>query len=388
MKRKIPFINSHIFRQPDIPWGSGAFDPFSLNPDLFLDASDLSANIIASGVDDRSVAILDQSASLAEIYEQNYTILNNVDCSTLTNNGGGSYSIAGGGVFGVNDPRSLNILGVVYAVKFTISNLVGSGDLSISFARNNTTYDVSRTSTATIPFSNGSHTVYMIVISQDTSQYVKFQDLTGLDFDISDISSTEIQGSHFTQTTAANRGLVDSATVPTQISYLAGNAEFSENTLNVAKFAAMSQGSVVWINDGVDGAYQFTIGDESDAKDWMGFNTVSGKIRIVYYDAGVIQLLLSTSSVVADDVIECRTDGATWQIFINGVEDVVDNGIYTNDGRFFSSITDADVIYIARLARLTTAYSDTTFKHLSIFSTPLTDAQSADYANYLIEKHN
>ena len=149
MKRKIPFINSHIFRQPDIPWGSGAFDPFSLNPDLFLDARDV-------------------------------------------------------------DYLTLNILG---------------------------------------------------------AQVIGDQSATGADF---------------TQVVVANQGQVDSATVTTQIEY-DGVSDYSENTLDVAKFAAMSQGSVVQICSETANDYSFTMGDSSTTTDWlyMGITSLLKPIIVV-----------------------------------------------------------------------------------------------------------
>ena len=104
MKRKIPFINSHIFRQPNIPWGSGAFDPFSLNPDLLLDARDVEANIIDSS--DRSIAILDQSEGLAETLVKEFDFSGGIDGLSLS-----------GGV--LSAPNT--ILGKDNVVKLTLS---------------------------------------------------------------------------------------------------------------------------------------------------------------------------------------------------------------------------------------------------------------------------
>jgi hypothetical protein len=54
---------------------------------------------------------------------------------------------------------------------------------------------------------------------------------------------------------------------------------------------------------------------------------------------------------------------------------------------WFSDMNNLDNISIGSIREATPAYADIVFKHLSIFSTPLTDAESADYANYLNKKH-
>ena len=251
MKRKIPFINSHIFRQPDIPWGSGAFDPFSLNPDLFLDARDV-------------------------------------------------------------DYLTLNILG---------------------------------------------------------AQVIGDQSATGADF---------------TQVVVANQGQVDSATVTTQIEY-DGVSDYSENTLDVAKFAAMSQGSVVQICSETANDYSFTMGDSSTTTDWlyMGITSLLKPIIVVRI-SGVTLNNQSINPINIGDTYEWKKKNGLIKLLINGLE--VDHT--ENHNSWFSDLNNIDNIRIGSVSRLTPLYTDLIFKHLSIFSTPLTDAQSLQYANYLIEKHN
>jgi hypothetical protein len=47
--RKVPGVNTHIFKQPDIPWGGLGF-PATLSPKLWLDATDLNY-LTLSGTD-------------------------------------------------------------------------------------------------------------------------------------------------------------------------------------------------------------------------------------------------------------------------------------------------------------------------------------------------
>ena len=362
--------------------------PLDYSPSLWLDNSDPNALILN---DNKVVSYLDKSEALAETNPQTYTVLNNVNCASLTDNGGGSYSVVTGGTFGVNDPRSLNILGVVYAVKFTISNLVGSGDISVSFARNNTTYDVSRTSIATIPLSNGSHTVYVVVTTQDDSQYVKFQDLTGLDFDISNVITSEIQGSHFTQVTPANRPVVDSATVPSQIDFTAANSEYLENTLDVSTFAAMSQGSVVWIQGTLGITNEcFTFQDNSVNANYFRVGVISSNfVRVTLSKSGgVVNTWFSTSTVSLNDVIEVGSSGSSYFLKINGITDIVNISAGDDDGKFMNYPSTMDIMSVGSIQTATPIYRDTTFKHLMIRSTPLSDAESLTYANYLIQRYS
>ena len=57
--RKIPNINTHIFKQPNLPWSEG-FNPLSLFPKLWVDATDLTA-LSLSGTD--VISMLDKSGN-------------------------------------------------------------------------------------------------------------------------------------------------------------------------------------------------------------------------------------------------------------------------------------------------------------------------------------
>jgi hypothetical protein len=204
---------------------------------------------------------------------------------------------------------------------------------------------------------------------------------------IGDQSAT---GADFTQVVVANQGQVDSATVPTQISY-DGVSDYSENTLDVAKFAAYDRGSVVYIaNIGSSTRYFFTMSDLSVATNFVRFGVTSLNEAILFVrkSGGNSNSMKSTTILSEGDIIEWRSNGSTYTCFINGVEDlaVVNSGV--NDGRWFDYPNTLDQMSISAFILTSgSSFYESDFKHLSIFSTPLTDAESADYANYLNKKH-
>ena len=77
--------------------------------------------------------------------------------------------------------------------------------------------------------------------------------------------------------------------------------------------------------------------------------------------------------------------GSNYILLINGIS-VEFTG--TDNGQWLSSPSSLDTMSIGSLQQSTIAYYDTTFKHLMIRSTPLSDAESLTYANYLIQKHS
>jgi hypothetical protein len=406
MKRKIPFINSHIFRQPDIPWGSGAFDPFSLNPDLFLDARDVEANIIASGVDDRSVAILDQSEGLAETLVKEFDFSGGID--GLSQSGGVlsapntilgkdnvvKLTLSGGATFHRIIELGLT-LGVTY--RHILSVYVPSGQtingfelIAQSTVVPNGNYQGINGSWVDIDISTISGGTNLAVRALSGANTTPSAD-NDVFYVANSWTTSIIQGSHFTQLTAANRGLVDSATVPTQIEY-DGVSDYSENTLDIAKFAAMSTGSVIGIcdsNTGVSRAY-FAIGDmASNNNNFLTyFDTNNKAVLQIRGVSGVLNLIVSTTVCVDGDVVEWKLVGSAKKCFINGIEDTVIVSFGTNGTQWMDYLDSTYGMSIGSWQRTIPVYYDITFKHLSIFSTPLTDAESADYANYLIEKHN
>lgn len=377
-----------------------------LRPQLLLDARDVEANIIAS--DDRSVAILDQSEALAETNVYTSDFSSGVDGMNAINgnNDAPSNAIKGednwlrylgdGLSSSLHGHQRLTFLtvGKSYNIKckvfipsgqnangFVISGAAFYPDWDLTGNGANTSGSVVNVDTTII--SNATYLNFIGIVNNSFSAYVFPVDEY---IYIKDVVINEIQGSHFTQLTAANRGLVDSATVPTQITY-DGVSDYSENTLDIAKFAAMSQGSVVFIADDLIGA-QFSLGNTSTSTEWMYIESKrvsTGRTRILFNTALGVRTMTSTSITNVGDVIEWGSTGTSYFCRINGVEDDVIGA--PNDGLWLDSVSNSDSMTIGVLTRLTPFFNDTTFKHLSIFSTPLTDAQSLQYANYLIEKH-
>jgi hypothetical protein len=181
---------------------------------------------------------------------------------------------------------------------------------------------------------------------------------------------------------------MDSATVPTQITY-DGVADYSENTLDVATFAAMSQGSIIGIADEARGTLRclFSIGDTSVNTDFATiFQNDDETIKFRIWQSGAnIIVLDSVDPVVEGDVCEFKSDGVIVKFFKNGIESAITG---TNGTYWFNDVLNPDSMYISRLTRSTNAFYTTNFKHLMIRSTPLTDTESLQYANYLISKHN
>jgi hypothetical protein len=190
----------------------------------------------------------------------------------------------------------------------------------------------------------------------------------------------------------ANQGQVDSATVPTQISY-DGVSDYSENTLDVATFSAMSQGSIFYTStpDGTGNVWVFTMQDASKTTSYIRVGTDANNVAVlaIRKDGGTSYVMKSTSVVTSSSIIEWKSDGNTYQCFINGIEDIVVPTSGDNEGKWFNYTPLLDGMAIGTiLTTIPASFYNVDFKHLSIFSTPLTDVQSKDYANYLIQKHN
>jgi hypothetical protein len=376
-----------------------------LRPQLLLDARDVDANIIASGVDDRSVAILDQSEGLAEtnVYTSDFSVNENGWLGTegvalgneIINSEGGwlKYYANDTALTSHHLRQDLVITGKTYKISgyyFLESGQSNLNSILIDTVGDAISSDLTVFDTKTYfeyTFLAPSARVFFRAKANGQQSFTGANDPNDDRFYIKDVVINEIQGSHFTQTISANRGLVDSATVPTQISY-DGVSDYSENTLDVAKFAAMGTGSVVYISK-VSGANQidFGLAATSSNSNYFQFGNNVSKAFLIARIAGVNNIMESSADISDDDVIEWRSNGSVYTLLINGIDSAINEGAYVNDGRWFDSPNALDNMSIGALIKTSSVYRDTTFKHLMIRSTPLTDAESKDYANYLIEKH-
>jgi len=205
-------------------------------------------------------------------------------------------------------------------------------------------------------------------------------------FYITDIVINEINGNHFPQLIAANRGLVDNATTPTKVTFASANSEFLENTLDIASFIALSQGSLTFISDGSSDML-FTLVDSGVENKFIRFGISGSKVNFEINDGGTITLLNSTSNAIADKPVTISSDGSVITMFIDGVVDIVVETTGTNTGDWMDSIASVDGAAIGSLRKLTPTFSNTVSKSTIVTATPLTHNESLQLAKYLIAKH-
>ena len=213
--------------------------------------------------------------------------------------------------------------------------------------------------------------------------------LTLVGTDVSILGDQSGNGYDFTQTTAANRPVVDSALVPTQIDFTSGNAEFLENTLDISTFAAMSQGSIVGIyEDSSALQYWFAAANSTVSNEYFiaGVNLSKAQLWVSASALGLTQIS-SPDTLNDGDVVEWSSNGSEYLLKINGlsVTPSIDSGL--NNGNWINLPVSLDNISIARLGRSVPVYRTQAFKHLMIRSTPLSVAESLEYATYLNETH-
>jgi len=195
----------------------------------------------------------------------------------------------------------------------------------------------------------------------------------------------EIQGDHFTQATPANRMLANSATIPTKITALEANSEFLENTLNVAKFAAMSQGSVMLINSQVSNIYSFTIGDSSSLDDYFYIGIESGGKAICVSRVSGVELTNTSDSVLSiDDPYEWKKENGVVKLMVKGLE----VGHTGNHNNWISNSNNLDNMRIGSLSRSTPLFSNVINKALQVKSVPNTAFETLRASNELIARHN
>lgn len=411
---RTPFIDTHVFKHPNIPWGDFQDNPLNYSPDLLLDASDVNANIIdSSGVDDRNVAIIDQSLGMSEtnVYTQNTSLTvdgwnDGTNNMTIT---GGNNGISIGGVSKDNVLKGVCDAGTnllkVFKNTFLTASKSYSSDLYIYIpSDNNVIKGVAlQMGNATVTsYNNIDGSWYLIENYKGVPANTKFNvfltDASGdstpsLDCDgdivyMAEVSTNSINGSHFTQVTEASRGLQDSATAPTKITY-DGVADFSDGSLSVASFSGMDKGSIIGIFTSTASQYYVALTDPSVSDKYFAVGVSSSKPYLWVYESGVVSQLTATDPVDVGSVFEWSSNGSLTTLKINGVSVDITIVAGSNGGQWISTVTSVDNMVISRLELLsTTIYRSTIFKHLMIRSTPLTDAESLTYANYLISKHN
>jgi len=382
---------------------------WAINSDLYLDAIDLNALILDTT---DTVAVLDQSAQLAEtnVYEQESSgsldgwVATNATPTFGESIGGRDNAIkfyANGSTathrmtltLGFSQDALKNQYQIYIPSTNTNANgfhvkVGGSGYFS---EYNSPTLD-EWVDIDILQYSIGTNIIQIFQAKDGVRSFTGAASPTDDILYFRGVSLNEIQDSHFTQATAANRPVVDSATVPTQIDFTAANSEFLENNIasQVATFAAMSQGSVVYVVDGNTGTRVMLSFSETSTNDnafWVGVFTGELAWLNIRQDSGTTQRFLSTTVVSEGDVVIWSSDSSVITCSINGIPDDVTASSGLNDGKFISYPNDLDNMALGGIIRLTNVFYDNTFKHLMIRSTPLSDAESLTYANYLIQKN-
>ena len=383
--------------------------------DSFLPSRDINDIVLHLEADDPNtqtldstdvVSLLDKSESLAETNIKTFDFSTDEDSLTQTNLilTGGQTIVDGGGTSKTNVLKGELTGGVTsHQIRFNLTNgkTYNNDELWVYVPTSNTSIDGVRLTLDT------NVTSLDITITTNLWTKIEFKGVTtgilrlyatnggnvttGSDGDLYYIASgwqiNEIEGNHFTQVTSANRPVIDNATNPTKVTFTAANSEYLENTLDVSSFL-ISQGSITWVSDGLSGRLgQFGLGDGSSDTQWMQFGIIGNKATMSWLDSGVTYSAETTTSVIEDDIITVSTDSSIIKMYINGIEDVVVMTNTTNTGQFLDEITSATTLSIGRLSRLSSVFYDTILRELIITSTPLTDAQSLDLSNYLINKH-
>ena len=404
--RKIPGLDNLAFRMPDLPWGDWQDNILNLNPLLWLDSQDTNASILDST---DVVSLLDKSESLAE------TNIYTSDFSSGTDNTTGIRLTLTGSNDDVSDGATSKdncLKGVLtggsnnHQVYYTLdlskiydtgfwflapsSNIKIDG-IAISYENGLTPKRYTSAGVWTwVEYKGVVATNRLRIYTEDGGNGV-----VDADGDIIYIASgwtiNEIEGNHFTQITSANRPVIDNATNPTKVTFTASNSEYLENTLDVASFSGQTEGSVIQIlnADDVNNAAHFSFTNSStDSNHFrVGVGATNKPILNISSSSGFTQLVCDTV-LTGISVVEWESNGSSYSVFVNGVESTFIIVLGVNNGNWWGDITGLDTIRIASYRRLsTTTYEDTVFRELIITSTPLTDSQSLNLANYLISKH-
>jgi hypothetical protein len=182
---------------------------------------------------------------------------------------------------------------------------------------------------------------------------------------------------------------IDSTTNPTKVTFTSSNSEYLINTANISTFTSLSQGSIVYVNDNTTRT-MFSLSDNSVDNTYVMAGVLSGKANLnINGGRPGWYVINSDTTVNIGDIVEWSSNGSLVTCKINGVLDTVTVFSGANTGQWLDSTGGTiSSMTIGVLNRLSAIYYDTILKELIITSTPLTDAQSLDLANYLIGKHS
>lgn len=379
------------------------FNPSSLEGLLlWLDASDTNASILNST---DVVSLLDKSESLAEtnIYTSDFS--SGVDGTTdirITSTGGNN-EVSDGTTSKDNCLESTLTNGSNnHQLRYTVSvPKVYNQSLWIYIPSSNTAMDGVRLS---IGFDTSTDYVgiagtWTLISHRGTAvtNTVQIYALDGSsntvngDGDVFYIASgweiNEIEGNHFSQTTSSNRPVIDNITNPTKVTFTASNSEYLENILDIATFTNLSIGSFTYINGGVSGEVRNWLALSNTANNndrfWITTDSSNKANLLIKVGAGTTEELNSTTTLIDGDVVTWSQNGTNKTLYINGVEDTIITVTGSNGSQWVDSPT-LDSLAVGSRQKLTSTYSNLVFRELIGTSTPLTDAQSLNLANYLL----
>ena len=220
------------------------------------------------------------------------------------------------------------------------------------------------------------------VDAKRTSQYT----LSGSDV----LDYTTIEGDNILmlQTTPAQYPTVDNPLDITKIQILASASQFlSNNTLDVAKLAAMQTGMITYVNDGMSTG-QFTMGALTGSNyirvgrigAFMGFELLST-------DAGTRQLRSVSSTIpvgVPITIIFDKTNVTSkYRMFADEVEVSINMQVGANDGTFLANLMDIDTVSLGSVQRLSPLYYDADVKFVKLHQDVKTDNEIAQFHRYI-----
>ena len=211
--------------------------------------------------------------------------------------------------------------------------------------------------------------------------------LTGVDvISLDDLGLNSIDAS---QSTPANRPVVDNATTPNNVTFVSANSEILTNVNDVSLLTDKSIGSITYLPNpiGVSEFGQLALANSSNTQNFILIGTNSAnkaefRIRI----SNVTNSIISNDVVGSDAVVEVSSNGTSWNLRINGI----DAGFTTtlgNTGDWFDAPIGLDSISVGGAMRSSTIYYNTIFRECIVNDNVLTLSESLNQSNYLIEKH-
>ena len=248
------------------------------------------------------------------------------------------------------------------------------------------------TGTLKSEFSNSSGVITLKI--EDEVLSADISDLTNISLDGTDllnVTDKSDSGADLTQLIEANRGAVDSALTPSKATLLAANSEYLE-CINTSLLSPLKKGSIIQIlnNDDVNNAAHFSFTNSSTDPNHfrVGVGATNKAILNISSSSGFTQLVCDTV-LTRISVVEWKTNGSSYSVFVNGIESTFTVNIGINNGNWWGDITGLDTIRIASYHRLsTTTYEDTVFRELRVISKPLPSSLSLAVYQQLQVKHN